>query len=101
MTLLGDARLLALLERGLLHLVELGAALGDLFGRHAREVVVVLLPVAVFRPTQRALHRRARTDRALQHLEGEVEREALRIWLVRLAGRVAEREVAEQEARHA
>jgi hypothetical protein len=51
---LGDARLLALIARDLLHLVELGAALGDLLGRHAGEVVVVLLPVAVVVPAKRA-----------------------------------------------
>src|SRR3954447_1341487 len=88
-----DARLLALFQRGLLDLVELGTALGDLLGRHAREVVVVLLPVAVVVPAQRRLHRGARADGAFQHLEREVEREALGVRLVRLAGRVAEREV--------
>src|SRR5665213_1037080 len=89
------ARLLALCPRDLLHLVELGALLGDFLGRHAREVVVVLLPVAVLGPAQRALNGRARTDRALQHLERQVEREALGVRLVRLAAGIAEREVAE------
>src|SRR4051812_18062159 len=83
------AGLLALLERGLLDLVQLGAALGDFLGRHAREVVVVLLPVAVLVPAQRRLHGRARADGALQHLERQIEGEALGVRLVRLAGRVA------------
>src|SRR5882757_9001532 len=99
--LLGDARLLALRERHLLHLVVLGASLGDFLGWHALDVVVVVLPVAILRPTKGALNRRARTDGALQHLQRQVERERLGIRLVRLAAGIAEREIAEQETRHA
>src|SRR5262245_25048437 len=77
------ARFLALIERHLLHGVEVGAAPGDLLGAHALDVVVVELPLAILVPAQGRLHRGARPRRALQHLEREAEREALAVGLVR------------------
>src|SRR5262245_47602283 len=92
---------LALALRDRLHVVEFLAPLGDLLGRELREVVVVALPGCIVRPPERGLHGGTRPGRALEHPERQLERLPLRFhveWPSRL---VAEREIAEEEARHA
>ena len=53
------------------------------------------------RSRQRRLHGRARGRRRLQHAQRELERGGLRGRVVRPAGGIAEREVGEQQPRHA
>ena len=79
----------------------LGAQAREIGRAQSLDIVEVALPAGIVRPALRRLHGRARRRCALQHMEREVERRGLRGRIVRLAGGVAEREVAEQEARHA
>src|SRR6185312_16020127 len=87
--------------RELLVPVELGAAAGDLLGGKAVDIGEVELPGRVVAPAQRRLHRRARARRGFEDAQRELQREGLGFGVVRLPGRVAERKVAEQEARDA
>src|SRR5215813_12106492 len=90
----------AVAPRNFLLPVEFGAAPREFLRTHLRNVVVVELPGRIRAPAQRRLHRGARAGSALQKSEREFKRQRLRIDIMRLAGGVAEREVAEQEARH-
>src|SRR5437879_3195099 len=88
----------AVAARDLFLLVELGPAPGQFFRAHLRDVVVVELPGSILAPAQRRLHRGARAGRRLQQAQRQLERERLRLDVIRLAGGVAEREIVEQEA---
>src|SRR6266581_4566942 len=83
-----------------LHLVELLPPLGDRLRRELREVEVVALPGRVRAPPERRPHGGARARRALEDPQRELERLPLRLDVERPAGRVAERKIAEQEARN-
>src|SRR6266699_2759052 len=64
--------------------------------RQLRQVEVVALPRGVLAPADGRLHRRARARGALEHPQRELERLPLRLDVERPAGRVPEREIAEQ-----
>src|SRR5262244_3790910 len=84
-----------------LYPVELLAALGELLGGQLRQIEVVELPGGVRAPPERRLHGGPGGGRALEELERELERLGLRGGVEGAPGRIAERKVAEQEARHA
>ncbi len=73
----------------------------DLPGGKALHVHVVALPRIGLAPAQRVLHRGARARRRLERGQRQLERGFLGSAVVRPARRVAEREVAEDQARHA
>jgi len=66
------------------------------WGSGAR-VAVVELPVRAPAPAQRRVHRGARPRRRFEHAQRELEREGLRLRIVRAARAVAERKIAEEE----
>ena len=72
----------------------------DVGGRQCRRVQVVVAPGVAAGPAQRALHRGARARRRFQHAQGQLQRQVLRCRVVRQPGRIAQRQVAEQQPRH-
>jgi len=60
----------------------------QLFRAHLRDVVVVELPGGILAPAQRRLHRGARAGGRLQETQRQLERQRLRLRIVRPAGRI-------------
>ena len=100
-TLFRRLRLLADRLRDLFLPVELGAAARDLLGRQPGDIREIELPGRVGAPAQWRLHGRARRRGRFQHPQRKLQRERLRFRVMRPARRIAEREIAEQKARHA
>src|SRR5260370_761257 len=80
--------------------VELAPPPRQLVGAYKRDIVVVAFPGGVSAPAQRRLHGGLRSRCGFQHAQCKLQREGLGVWIVRSAGRIAERKIAEQESCH-
>ena len=80
---------------------EFGAPPREFVGRHRVDVQIVVFPARVVAPALRRHARGARSGGRFEQRERARQRVALRCFVERLAGGIAERKVAEQEARHA
>src|ERR1700719_1379157 len=85
----------AVAARDLLLLVEFGPASRQFFRAHLRDAVVVELPGRIRAPAQWRLHGGAGARGGSQQTQRQFEVLSLRANILRLAGGVAEREIAE------
>jgi uncharacterized LabA/DUF88 family protein len=88
-------------EKARVALARMLAQPGNLLRRNPLDIAEVELPAMVSAPAQRRLHRGARSRCTLQHAQRQLQRELLRVRVMRLAGAVAQREIAEQKPRDA
>src|SRR5712691_2992640 len=86
---LADQIVLSYLPRSFLAAIKLCAQPPDLLGAQPLGVGVVEFPVRVLAPPQRRLHRGARPQGRFEQAQGELERERLRLRVVRPARAVA------------